>query len=61
MRKFVYCKILFFSLLLFLPVDLFADSAGDSLTVSLITCSPGSEAYERFGHTAIRVQRPAKK
>ncbi len=61
MRKFVYCKILFFSLLLFLPEDLFADTAGDSLTVSLITCSPGSEAYERFGHTAIRVQRPAKK
>ncbi len=61
MQKIVYGKVLFLSLLLLLPVDLFADAAGDSLTVSLITCSPGSEAYERFGHTAIRVQRPAKK
>ncbi len=29
---------------------------GDSLQVSLITCSPGNEAYTLFGHTAIRVR-----
>lgn len=61
MRNFIYRKILFFFLLFLPSVDLSADISGDSLTVSLITCSPGSEAYERFGHTAIRVQRPAKK
>ena len=26
-----------------------------SVTVSLLTCSPGQEAYELYGHTAIRV------
>ncbi len=28
---------------------------GDSLRISLITCSPGEQVYERFGHTALRV------
>lgn len=28
----------------------------DSLRISLLTCSPGPDAYERFGHTAIRVK-----
>ena len=28
---------------------------GDSLQISLLTCSPGKIAYEKFGHTAIRV------
>lgn len=31
-------------------------SLPDSLTASLITCSPGSEAYTLFGHTAIRLR-----
>lgn len=30
-------------------------SFSDSAKVSLITCSPGQEVYEKFGHTAIRV------
>ena len=30
-------------------------SFSDSAKVSLITCSPGEEVYEKFGHTAIRV------
>lgn len=29
-------------------------------TVSLLTCSPGQEVYELYGHTAIRVQNPAR-
>ena len=34
-------------------------SFSDSARVSLITCSPGSNAvYERFGHTAIRIYDP---
>ena len=27
----------------------------DSLQISLLTASPGTEVYERFGHTALRV------
>lgn len=30
--------------------------AGDSLSVSLITCYPGPEVYELYGHEAIRVK-----
>lgn len=29
---------------------------GDSLQVSLLTCSPGDKVYELYGHTAIRVR-----
>ncbi|MFR3549967.1 MAG: hypothetical protein ACLTTW_07010 [Coprobacter sp.] len=31
-------------------------SVSDSLKISLITCSPGSQVYELFGHTGLRVQ-----
>lgn len=33
----------------------------DSITVSLITCWPGREVFELDGHSALRVQIPAKK
>lgn len=29
----------------------------DTLRISLITCDPGEEVYQLFGHTALRVQR----
>lgn len=32
------------------------DARSDSLTVSLITCYPGPEIYELYGHEAIRVR-----
>ena len=32
------------------------DSTGMNLRVTLITCDPGPDAYQMFGHTAIRVQ-----
>jgi len=32
--------------------------AGASVTVSVLTFGPGEEVFERFGHNAIRVQRP---
>jgi hypothetical protein len=35
------------------------DLADDSLVVSLLTCSPGTEAYTLFGHTALYVARAA--
>lgn len=31
----------------------------DSIRISLMTCSPGTEIYALFGHTAIRVEAPA--
>ena len=34
---------------------LIAAVAAQSPAVSLLTCSPGSEVYEIYGHTAIRV------
>ncbi len=34
----------------------------DSVEVSLLTCSPGTEVYSLYGHTAIRVKsRPQMK
>ncbi len=32
------------------------DSAGMNLQVSLITCDPGTDAYQMFGHTALRIR-----
>ena len=32
--------------------------SGDSIRVTLLTCSPGQEVYELYGHTAIRCQAP---
>jgi hypothetical protein len=33
----------------------------ENITVSLITCGPGTaEAYQAYGHTAIRVQQPSQ-
>ena len=31
--------------------------AQDSIRVTLLTCSPGQEVYELYGHTAIRIQK----
>ena len=44
-------------LLLFLPLCALAD---DKREISLLTCSPGEQVYELFGHTAIRVTDPAR-
>ena len=33
-------------------------SGRDSLQVSLLTCGPGTEVYELFGHSALRVRQP---
>src|SRR5574344_2545065 len=36
------------------------NNKADSAKVSLITCSPGTEIYNLFGHTAIRYQNASK-
>lgn len=45
----------FIALLSFLPARAQLDFS-DSIRFSLLTCSAGPQAYEHFGHTAIRVQ-----
>lgn len=35
--------------------ELRAQRTNDSITVTVLTCSPGSQVYELYGHTAIRV------
>lgn len=47
----VGCMLLFFSG--FLSAQ---EKSTDTLRVSLLTCSPGPEIYELFGHTALRIQ-----
>ena len=32
----------------------------DSIRISLVTCSPGTEVYEVYGHTALRVKIPSQ-
>ncbi|MBO4550719.1 MAG: DUF4105 domain-containing protein, partial [Bacteroidaceae bacterium] len=32
----------------------------DSIRVTLLTCSPGQEVYQLYGHTAIRCQQPSQ-
>lgn len=44
----------FLTLTYFLPAR--AQEFSDSLRISLLTCSPGPDAYERFGHTGLRIQ-----
>ena len=38
------------------PVGLAAETVDSTLTVSLLTCSPGEQSYELYGHTALRVR-----
>jgi hypothetical protein len=49
-------------LLLLLPVFAWAQpkiQLTDASQVSLVTCGPGEELYEAFGHTAIRIYEPS--
>lgn len=36
-------------------------SETDTISVSLLTATPGKQIYERFGHTGIRIHVPSKK
>ena len=49
-------RILFLSLLSLQMLCALALGAERDIRVSLLTCSPGSEVYELYGHTALRVQ-----
>ncbi len=39
--------------------DSIRPTAGDSITVSLLTCSPGNQVWSLYGHTAIRFRDAA--
>lgn len=54
-------KLLYFFLFLF-PFSVLAQTQTDSCSVriSLLTCSPGSELYSTFGHTAVRITDGAR-
>ena len=56
-------KVTFLFLLLISIINLRAQELNfsDSTTVSLLTCSPGEEAYAKFGHTGIRLNDPLTK
>lgn len=49
-------KSLFVVFLFFLSVAVCGAQEGDSVRVSLVTCSPGNKVYSLYGHTAIRCQ-----
>ena len=52
--RFLYIIVIFFGLLVSCqPVDAQDDSC--HLRISLLTCSPGTELYSTFGHSALRV------
>ncbi len=53
MKQFFLAALL--TLIYFLPARAQIDFS-DSLRISLLTCSPGPDAYERFGHTGLRIQ-----
>ena len=38
-----------------------AQTLSDEARISLVTCTPGSELYARYGHTALRVLDPVNK
>ncbi|MBR3883688.1 MAG: DUF4105 domain-containing protein [Bacteroidaceae bacterium] len=40
---------------IFICLSLFSATASNRLEVSVLTCSPGEQVYELFGHTALRV------
>ena len=49
---------IFLSILLGALGHVFASE--DSIRVTLLTCSPGQEVYQLYGHTAIRCQQPSQ-
>lgn len=50
-------RAIIFLLLCWLPAASWAGPAGlDSVSVSLITCGPGSEIWSQYGHSALRIR-----
>jgi hypothetical protein len=63
MRHLFFKILFFFYLLIYYPTNLRAQNnlnflLSDDAVFSLITCSPGNEVYNIFGHSAIRLKDP---
>ena len=63
MKKFLISLVMLFGLWVS-AVAMPADSASvrdwrDSIRVALVTCSPGTEVYAVYGHTALRIEIPS--
>ncbi len=54
MKRLIRCVLAMWMMLL--SSTSVAQQLGDSLRVSLLTCSPGTEVYQLYGHTALRVE-----
>lgn len=54
-------KILYFVLLLLLPFSAHSQTLtlSDDATISILTIGPGKYLYDKFGHSAFRIQDPA--
>ena len=55
----VLLKIFILILFLLNPIHTISAQVGiakDTLCISILTCSPGQEVYELYGHTALRVK-----
>lgn len=57
LRNSVFCVFLILGCLL---ISSRAEAKNDSIQISILTCSPGNEIYELFGHTAIRYHNISK-
>lgn len=60
MKKQIFLSIIAFLLCLLPSLKVNAVEGNDSVRVSLLTCSPGTEIYSLFGHTAIRYEVPSQ-
>lgn len=65
-KTIIYRLILYCILLAFSNIKVFATPSDsilkevNNVNISLLTCSPGTEIYSVYGHTAIRVQDPVR-
>lgn len=55
MRRRIKILLKFWVVLLALPLGTIAQPDSSGLRISLLTCSPGSELYSTFGHSALRI------
>lgn len=53
-------KLLLFITTILLAYNSYAFTLSKDAEISILTCSPGTELYSLFGHTAIRVSDPAQ-
>ena len=53
-------RIVLFILLLWCSITYAAPTLSESARVSLLTCTPGTEVWSKYGHTAIHIEDEAE-